>query len=66
MNNLYRHPTFNDEVLVIEDNAGKFYVIGVLAYQEDLLQEKQILSDGTYASVNTTEKRPEIRGFFKG
>lgn len=46
----------NDELLVIEDNSGNFFVIGDLT-QNGFYQSpaKTVVSDGTYASINADE-----------
>ncbi|MBC2714112.1 MAG: DUF3540 domain-containing protein [Desulfobacteraceae bacterium] len=48
----------DDEVLVIEDNNGNFYVIGVMDHQNPQSDPvpQMILSDGTFASLNNSEK----------
>jgi hypothetical protein len=54
---LHRELASGDEVLVAEDNAGSFYIIGVLGQKDEYVQplKQMIVTDGTFASVSTSE-----------
>ena len=59
MTPLHQTLTPGNEVLVVEDHQGNFYIIGVLTQGDNVLPRKQVTAaDGTYAAISTSETAP--------